>query len=273
MADPDRNKFAVLWRPKRIWAIASVHGDAQRLSKLHQLIAERFALGDRVVYLGNLMGHGHAILATLNNMMAFRRAAISGLGMVVSDVAVLRGAQEEMWQKMLQLQFALNPAEVMEWMLDQGVAATLEAYGGNAQEGLRSARTGASAISRWTSAVRARMDAMPGHTALLGRLRRAAFTEPDAADGKRVLFVHAGLDMSRPLAAQSDSFWWANEGFNQSQEPYGDFCKVVRGFDHRRVGLDLGAYTISIDGGCGFGGPLLALCLAPDGEALEVLEA
>lgn len=277
----DRKKFAVLRRPKRVWAVASIHGEAGRLATLHRQIADRFELGDRVVYLGNVLGHGHAVIATVNNLMAFRRAAISGLGMFAGDVAVLRGAQEEMWQKLLQLQFALNPAEVMEWVLDQGVAATLEAYGGNAQEGLRAARTGAMAIARWTSAVRARMETTPGHTAFMASLRRAAFTDArvndsgmdDTAAGRPILFVHAGLDMSRPLAAQNDSFWWASEGFADSKQPYGDFCKVVRGFDQRRVGLDLGAYTMSIDGGCGFGGPLLAVCLNPEGEVLEVVEA
>ncbi len=268
----DKDKFAVLWRPRRVWAIAAVHGDAARLSKLHRLIADQFKLGDRVVYLGNVVGHGPESRKAVSNLLAFRRAAIAGLGMFAADVAVLRGAQEEMWQKLLQLQFALNPAEVLGWMLDQGVAPTLEAYGGDGQEGMRAARTGAAAIARWTGALRATMQQVPGHVEFMASLRRAAYTEP-ASGGAKILFVHAGLDTSRPLTAQNDSFWWPTEDFMQRDERFGDFAKVMRGYDQDRPGLAVGHCRMSLDGGCGFGGPLLGACLADDGEVLEVLEA
>ena len=39
----------------------------------------------------------------------------------VDDVAYLRGNQEEMWQKLLQLQFATDPRGVLKWMFEQGV--------------------------------------------------------------------------------------------------------------------------------------------------------
>ncbi len=268
----DQDKFAVLWRPKRVWAIAAIHGDAERLGRLHRQIADQFKLGDRVVYLGNVIGHGAGSRKAVNNLLAFRRAAIAGLGMFANDVAVLRGAQEEMWQKLLQLQFALNPAEVLAWMLDQGVAPVLEAYGGNAQEGLRAARTGAAALARWTGTLRATMQHVPGHVAFMASLRRAAYTEPASGDVK-LLFVHAGLDTSRPLTAQNDSFWWASEDFMKKDENFGGFAKVMRGFDQDHPGLLVGQCRMSLDGGCGFGGPLMAACLAEDGEVLDVVEA
>ena len=37
------------------------------------------------------------------------------------DIVYLRGQQEEMWHRMLQIQFAPNPKEVLPWMLQQGV--------------------------------------------------------------------------------------------------------------------------------------------------------
>ena len=52
--------FGVLFRPYRIWAVASIHAEAARLSKLHRAIAKRFQIGDRVVYLGNVIGRGEA---------------------------------------------------------------------------------------------------------------------------------------------------------------------------------------------------------------------
>ena len=100
------NLLAVLFRPYRIWAVASVHAQAQRLAKLHRTIAKRFQIGDRVVYLGNVIGRGTALRETLAELLAFRRAIIAGPGMFGSDVIYLRGAQEEMLQKTLQVQFA-----------------------------------------------------------------------------------------------------------------------------------------------------------------------
>jgi hypothetical protein len=56
-------------------------------------------------------------------------------------------------------------------------------------------------------------------------------------------------------------------------EPYGSYRKVVRGYDPSHRGIVATEFTISLDGGCGFGGPLLAGCIAPDGSLVEVLEA
>ena len=261
-------KFAVLRRAARVWAIASVHGEAERLKRLQAEIRERFQPGDRLVYLGNVMGRGPAVHETIDALLAFRTAVLAQPGIFVCDIAILRGRQEEMWQKLLQLQFAAEPRQVLTWMLDQGLASTLEAYGGDAQEGLRAASSGAVHLTRWTGKLRQAMKASPGHFDVLTSLRRAAFTD----DGC-LLFVNAGLDPGRPLEAQKDSFWWSNQGFAEMTEPYYGFRRVVRGFDRRHPGLDLLEHSATLDGGAGFGGPLLAACLLPDGEVSELLEA
>ena len=59
-----------------------------------------------------------------------------------------------MWQKMLQLQFAPNPQDVLRWMLAQGVEGTLRAYGGRPEEGMAAAREGAVRLTRWTNGLR-----------------------------------------------------------------------------------------------------------------------
>ena len=46
---------------RRVWAVSAVHGEARRLSRVHDLIGERFSQGDRLVYLGNYLGHGEDI--------------------------------------------------------------------------------------------------------------------------------------------------------------------------------------------------------------------
>jgi serine/threonine protein phosphatase 1 len=264
----DRDKFAVLRRCRRIWAVAAIHGEADRLDALHRALAGRFATGDRLVYLGNYLGRGPAVAATMDRLLAFRRALIAQPGMFASDVAYLRGSQEEMWQKLLQLQFAPNPREVLDWMLAQGVGATLTAYGGNPRAGAQAAREGALSLTKWTNALRAAMQAHPGHYLLMSALRRAAYTD----DGG-LLFVHAGIDSARPLSAQSDSLWWGMGGFGRLEQPYGSFVRVIRGFDRAHPGIEIGAFTATIDGGCGFGGPLIAACFDPQGQVVDAIEA
>lgn len=275
MSNPlvDTDKIAVLHRPQRVWAVASIHGETEKLARIHQEIARRYSPGDRLVYLGNVLGHGKDSAGAIDHVLAFRRAVIGADGMFASDVAILRGAQEEMWQKLLQLQLALDPVEVLTWMLDQGVAATLSAYGGSAADGIAAARSGAPACARWTATLRDAVYARSGHTHFLSALRRAAVTRPDAEDGAPLLFVNAGLDISRPLATQKDSFWWSAPGFDHITEPYGDFARIIRGFDKRAGGLAEGLFTVSLDGGAGRGGTLLAVCLDDAGAVVETLEA
>lgn len=270
----DSEKFARLGQPRRIWAVGAVHGVADRVAALHDLLWQRIAPGDRLVYLGNMIGRDGDTFATLGELLTFRRALIARPGMFASDVVFLRGAQEEMWQKLLQLQFAPNPSEVLRWMLSQGLGATLAAYGGDAEKGAAAAREGAVQITRWTNELRERMRRAPGHTALFASLRRAALTsseDPEAAGG--VLLVSAGLDPARPLAAQADSFWWATGAFRAIAEPYEGYRRLVRGFDPGNRGVEIGAVTASLDAGCGRGGPLVAGAFAADGSVLEVIEA
>jgi hypothetical protein len=263
------SRFAKLIRARRVWAVAAIHGDAARLARLHDRIGRAWAAGDRLVYLGNYLGHGPAVGQTVDEILAFRRAILGLEGSFACDVAFLRGGQEEMWQKLLQLQFAVTPREVLQWMMDQGVGATLRAYGGDPDQGFAACREGPRAITRWTSALRAAVNAAPGHNAFLSALRRAAFTE----DGG-LLFVHSGVDPARPLDAQRDTFWWGSgRRLFELTQPYAGFRRVVRGYDHQHGGVVEASFATSIDGGCGFGGELLAACFAPDGGRAATLSA
>jgi hypothetical protein len=264
----DRERFARLKRYRRVWAVAAIHGEATRLARLHDLVGARWQAGDRLVYLGNYLGRGAEIHAAIDEVLAFRRAIIGQPEGFACDVALLRGSQEEMWQKLMQLQFATNPREVLQWMLDQGVGATLAAYGADPQQGLVACREGPRGITRWTSAIRAAVNAAPGHTQLLTALRRAAFTEDGA-----LLFVHAGIDASRPLDAQKDAFWWGGAGLLEMDQPFAGFRRVVRGFERNHLGLVEAPFAVSLDSGCGFGGELLAAAFTPDGAVVELVRA
>jgi serine/threonine protein phosphatase 1 len=87
-------KFAPLPDARRVWAIAALHGEAERLVSLHDLISERLQEGDRVVYLGNHVGHSGAVLATIDELLDFRRRVLGRRRGFACDVVFLRGAQE-----------------------------------------------------------------------------------------------------------------------------------------------------------------------------------
>jgi len=263
----DRRKFGRLRGAKRVWAVASVHGEARRLERLHGALAPRLVAGDRIVYLGNMIGRGPGVGETLAALMRFRTAVLAGQHSFSCDLAYLRGSQEEMWQKLLQIQFATDPAGTLEWMLDQGIGPILEAYGSSPEDARRNASGGAVGLTRWTQSLREAMQARAGHTAFFASLRRAAFTDDGA-----LLFVNTGLDPGRPLEAQRDSFWWSSAGFDRVCEPYGTYRMIVRGYDPGHPGIKVTTHTTTVDAGCGFGGPLLGACVLPTGEIVETLE-
>ncbi|HIM45647.1 MAG: hypothetical protein CFH39_02385 [Alphaproteobacteria bacterium MarineAlpha10_Bin2] len=267
MAGVDRDIFATFRRARRVWAVAAIHGEAERLNKLHDMLGERLQDGDRLVYLGNYMGHGAAVGETIDALLGFRRQFLAAPGVFACDIAYLRGQQEEMWHKLLQIQLAVGPAEVLSWMLEQGLETTLAAYGGDAETALRRARSGALELARWTNELRQRMAERGGHVELMSSLRRAAFTD----DGS-LLFVHAGIDRKRPLDAQGDAFWWNIDDFTNLDAPFSGYRKIVRGFEPDHSGIQIGDFSATIDAGCGFGGPLASVCFDADGKEIERLE-
>lgn len=264
----DAGIFATLRADARVWAVAAIHGDQVRLASLHRQIAHNFVAGDQIVYLGNYCGHGRAARETIDELLLFRRSLLARPNVDCADVVFLRGGQEEMWRKLLQLQFAPNPLEVLKWMIGQGVGPTIEAYGGSVEEGMLCARDGTVALTRWTGQLTQTLRAFDGHNALLSTLRHAAFTEDEC-----LLFVHAGLDPNRPLSDQSDNFWWGGAAFAAIDAPFGRYHRIVRGFDRRAGGAQETPWTITLDAGCGFGGSLLAACFAPGGDLVQTLSA
>ena len=258
--------FAILRRAQRIWAISSIHGEIDRLNKLHSAIADKFRPGDRLLYHGNILGRGEDVRATVDAVLAFRRLILGRRNMFTHDVVILRGAQEEMWQRLLQLQFAVNPSEVLEWMLGQGIGATLNAYDSGAEDARAAIRQGPMAITHWTTKLRDAFQAA-GHQEWLSSLKHAAYTREAT-----ILFVNQGIDPERPLDAQADTFWWGGHTFNAVENAYSGFDKVIRGFDPEAKGLIEKPFTISLDAGCGREGTLLAACIENDGTIVESIE-
>lgn len=256
--------FAVLRHARRIWAVAAIHAEVERLREAHSELAARLLPGDRLVYLGNLIGQGRATTATLDELLSFRRDFLCLPGVEPEDIVYLRGAQEEMWRKLLQIQFASGPVEVFDWMLRHGLAPMLEGYGIEPRQAQNVLRDGALSISRWTNALRARIRQHPGHDDLFSSLRRACFTA-----GGELLLVHAGIDPNADLAKQSDHLWWGSPSFRNLTQPYAGFRRVISGCNPHGEGAHLDAFTCCLDGGCGFGGPLNVACFTLDGAIVE----
>jgi serine/threonine protein phosphatase 1 len=268
--------IAPLRQPRRVWAIASVHGVAVRLQVVAQAIADRLEPGDAAIFLGNLIGGANGsepcdVATSVDIALALRRRVIGLPGGRACDVAFLRGTQEEMWTKLEQLHFAQGPADVLRWMLHRGLGSSIAAYAGDAAvaDGERAARDGPVAIARWLAGLRQGLRARPGHIEWLAAIRHAALTE----DG-RLLAVHHGVDTAKPLDLQGDAFWWGSSmPFEAIEAPYGAIRRIVRGFDRDHPGVVDTPHTLTIDGGCGFDGPLLAALVDGQGALLDVVRA
>lgn len=264
--NPNSGPIARFSTPCRIWSIGAIRGEAAKLRALHDLIAPQLRTGDKLVYLGNVIGRGAAVRETVDEVLRFRREFLSIPGNCIGDYAILRGRQEEMLHKLLELQFAVNPRDVLRWMVDQGAGPTIAAYGGNARDGEVATAQGAVAVTRWTQGLRAGLNAAPGHREFLSSLKHAAYS----ADGALV-FVHAGIEPARPLDAQGDALWWNTSAFETMTEPFFGTQRVVRGLDPEHRGVVETEFTLSLDGGCGFGGMLHAAAITPGAARIDTL--
>jgi len=267
MTGSDPQIFATLTNPRRVWAIGAIHGGLGPLQALHAELAGRLQTGDRLVYLGNIIGRGPDSVEVIDEVIAFRRTFLARFGSFVGDHVILRGAQEEMWRKLSQLQFAPGPSEVLQWMLGQGVDATLQSYGVNAADGMGCCREGAVAITRWTSGLAAVVRGRAGHDEFFAAIRRAALTS-----GGEILLTAAGIDPDRPVSEQGDAFWWDMGGFARISAPWRGYIRLVRGCDAQNHKPEMGEVTATLDGGAGFGGNLHAACFTLDGKPADWIQ-
>jgi hypothetical protein len=271
-----KNKFSNLGQPNRIWTVSAIHGELERLVAIHKSVFDKFRPGDRLVYTGNYLGGPSARpKQTLDELLHFRRTLMALPGVENNDIVYLRGIQEELFGKLLQLQFAPNAGQVVGWMAERhpDIDVLLRAYGSSLPDATRVAREGIMSITRWTTFLKNAIRSEPGHEKFFTVLRLAAFTENKQSNDNNLLFVHAGIDTDKPLAAQGDQFWWASKGFNKIEEPYAPFRAVIRGHDPEKGGIHIGRNVMSIDGGSGRGGKLVCAHLSPTGDVIELLAA
>ncbi len=270
IAQKKDSRFASLGTPKRIWGISAIHGQIAPLINLHNEIFPHILPGDKVVYTGNYMGYGENTSEVLDEILAFRRAVLARPSMIPDDLIYLRGAQEEMWQKLLQLQFSPAPMDNLLWMLGNGLSSSLSSYGFSKHDGIEACRQGMKSIAEWSGEIRQKFVNSPGHDILTTHLVRAAHTNLE--NDFPLLFVNAGIDHSHSLNEQKDSFWWGGRKFDIMMQKYSPFSQVIRGYDPKHNGLEFSTIKTTIDGGCGFGGNLVCAVFDPNGEIIDLLE-
>ena len=254
-----------------MWAVSAIHSDVHKLTSIHNAIWEKIQPGDRIVYTGNYTGYGAQAVETIDEILTFRRMILSRKSMIPSDITYLRGAQEEMLQKLLHLQFSPDPSDILLWMLGNGMAPTLQSYGLSAHDGIDACRKGVVGLAKWTERVREAIRAQAGHDIFTAQYIHAAHT--DKTSESPLLFVNAGIDASKDLPDQGDNFWWGSQKFKEIKGNYASFGKVVRGYDPDHKGVHMNCVTATIDGGCGFGGELICAQFDGAGQAQEMLQA
>ena len=265
------DSYARIGQPKKVWTVPAIHGHIEELTRLHDYIFEHIKPGDQIIYHGNYTGYGDHSVTCVNEILTFRRMVLAMPGMVPTDIVYLRGQQELIWEKLLQLQFAPDPTNVLLWMLGHGLSNTLYDYTLSPHDGIEACRSGIMGLTKWTNTVRKALRAHPGHEIFMTQLKRAAHS--DKQSPSPLLFVHAGLNPAYDLRDQGEQLWWASDTFKTIENPYHPFQKVIRGFDPDHRGLNLNCVAATVDDGCGFGGKLVSVGFESDGSVAGILEA
>jgi len=224
------SNFVELKKSNKIWAIGSIHSNLKSFNSIKEFILNNFEKNDKLVFLGNIIGLGNNSKETLSSVINLRFSLMSKLKLKPESIIFLRGAQEEMFSKLLQLQLAPNPEEIIEWMFDHGVNETIKSYGFSENELKNIASSGTINISKWTNNLNKALQSNPGHTEYFLNLKHAAYSYT-----KKILFVNRGVDITRPLSAQNDCFWWGFQNFSKIQKPYKSFLRIVRGYESEHL--------------------------------------
>ena len=219
------SNFSELTKANKIWAIGSLHSRLDSFQSIKKYILSNFELGDKLIFLGNLIGFRAESKKIIDEVLQLRFNLMAKYQLKHSDIVFLRGAQEEMFSKLLQLHIAPNPIEILEWIFSHGVDQTLISYNFDPDDFRKTVTQGTIQINKLTTKLNNQISSNSGHQELFSNLKHAAYS-----DSKEVLFVNRGVDISRPLSAQNDCFWWGYQNFSQINKPYFSFKRIVRGY-------------------------------------------
>ena len=219
------NHYVEVKNAIKIWAIGSIHSRLNSFDSLKEYLLDNFEKDDHLIFLGNIIGLGKQSKETLSSVIDLRNKLMSKFLIQPEKIIFLRGAQEEMFLKLLQLQIAPNPLDIIKWMFEHGVDSIIKSYGFDDKELIDISTQGTLALTKWTSKLNQALLLVPGHKEYFLQLKHAAYGE-----SKKILFVNRGVDISRPLSAQNDCFWWGYQNFSKIKLPYYTFTRIVRGY-------------------------------------------
>jgi hypothetical protein len=219
------NKFREFINTERIWAVGSLHSSLKSFQSIKKYILSNFKKGDKLIFLGNVIGYSNKSKEIITDVLNLRFILMAKFNLDHEDIVFLRGAQEEMFSKLLQLQIAPNPIEIIDWIFSHGVDQTLLSYGFEPDHFRDISTQGTIQINKLTSKLNKKISETPGHKEFFSNLKHAAFSS-----NMEVLFVNRGVDLSRPLSAQNDCFWWGYQNFSLINKPYSTFKRIVRGY-------------------------------------------
>lgn len=230
-ARPDhRASFA----PGRVgYAVGDIHGRADLLDLMLDKLEQSAAADQReggapiVVFLGDYVDRGPESARVIDLLLSGRPRGF--------ETRFLCGNHEQ-----AMLSFMADPVRNLAW-INYGGTETLDSYG------VTPPALGGSTIDDWIDAAEALHAKMPtAHLDFFIGLERYVVIGD-------YVFVHAGVDTSRPLERQTDSaLFWSRERFLNGRRPFSH--RVVHGHtpapqpfaDERRVGIDTGAYASGI---------------------------
>jgi serine/threonine protein phosphatase 1 len=206
----------------RCYVIGDIHGCLDELRRLVEGLS--LASGDRLVFLGDYVDRGPNSKGVLNYILELQKREDL-------EIICLKGNHEDMFLAYLGL-----PGRHGDMFLYNGGYATLISYGVSAKQ---------SSLDEITSRI------SPDHIDFLKSLRTYFVMEP-------FLFVHAGINPSKPLAKQTDNdLLWIRDEFihHPHRLPY----TVLFGHTPRiSVLFDL-PYKIGLDTGLVYGNKLSCL--------------
>ena len=171
-----KTNFIEIAKSKKIWAIGSIHSRDIAFESIKKYLLKKFEKNDALVFLGNIIGLGTESKKTLSSVLDLRNNLMSKFYLDPEKIIFLRGAQEEMFLKLLQLQTAPNPNDIVKWMFEHGVDATIKSYGFNREELLQISTQGTMPISKWTARLNSSILSQPGHNQYFINLKHAAYT-------------------------------------------------------------------------------------------------
>jgi len=205
--------------------VGSLHSSIRSFQSIKKYILSNFKESDKLIFLGNIIGFRDQSKEIISAVLSLRFSLMAKFNLDNEDIVFLRGAQEEMFSKLLQLQIAPNPSEIIEWIFSHGVDQTVISYNFKPDQFRDIALQGTIQINKLTAKLNKQIYETDGHKEFFSNLKHAAYSET-----KEVLFVNRGVDLSRPLSAQNDCFWWGYQNFSLINKPYNTFKRIVRGY-------------------------------------------